>query len=204
MGFNDEHVNLADLTIKHYETKIRLLYADGVVNKDDLIIASIDRSEGRTYKAVMSTNNAPTLTTHNQYLFALQVKEVVEQVPDNERQWFRKLRDTERLTLQGFPKTLALDLKGKTRFAAGNAFPVPVIVAMLHPMLEALSKSSLDLATWPPMHMLSRKDLECVAVAAKQMKAKPRKVKTVRKALKVKQTTLVRKALKDKKTEFIL
>ena len=55
-----------------------------------------------------------------------------------------------------------------------------------------------------PGTMLSRKVPECVAVAAKQMKAKPRKVKTVRKALKVKQTTLVRKALKVKKTEFIL
>ena len=140
----------------------------------------------------MRTNNAPALTTHNQYLFVLQVKEVAEQVPDNERQWLRKLRDTQRLTLQGFPKTLALDLKGKTRFAAGNAFPAPVIVAMLHPMLEALSKSGLDLATWPPRHMLSRKVPECVAVAANQMKAKPRNVKTgqVRKALNAKETNL--------------
>ena len=126
----------------------------------------------------------------------LRVKEVVEQVSDHERLWFRKLRDTERLTLQGFPKTLALDLKGKTRFAAGNAFPAPVIVAMLHPMLEALSKSGLDLATWPPRHMLSRKVPECVAVAANQMKAKPRKVKT--------KTKLVWESLNVKKTQFIL
>ena len=153
----------------------------------------------------MSTNSAPTLTTRNQYLFVLQVKEVVERVPDNERQWFRKLRDTERLTLQGFPKTLALDLKGKTRFAAGNAFPVPVIVAMLHPMLEALSTSGLGLASWPPRNMLSRKVPGCVAAVAKQMKAKPRKVKTVqaRKASNVKKTTWVRKALTVKKTKFI-
>ena len=54
--------------------------------------------------------------------------------------------------------------------------------------------------------MLSRKVPECVAAAAKQMKAKPRKVKTVqaRKASNVKKTTLVRKALKVKKTKFIL
>ena len=149
--------------------------------------------------------DAPTLTTHGQYLFAMQVKKVVEQVPDHDRPWFRMLRDTERLTRQGSPPiTLPLDLEGKTRFAAGNAFPVPVIVAMLRPMLEALSTSGLDLASWPPRNMLSRKVPECVAAAAKQMKAKPRKVKTVRKALKVKQTTLVRKALKVKKTKFIL
>ena len=68
-------------------------------------------------------------------------------------------------------------------------------------MLEALSTSGLDLASWPPRNMLSRNVPERVAAAAKQMKAKPRKVK----ALKVKQTTLVRKALKvKKKTEFIL
>ena len=49
--------------IKTYEAKIRELYAAGKLNKDDLLIASIDRSEGRTYKAVMKHQHCAH--THN-------------------------------------------------------------------------------------------------------------------------------------------
>ena len=84
----------------------------------------------------------PTLTCHNAYLLVLSVADVINDVADEEREFFRWLHDSERLALQGLPPDMLQDLPcGKAIKAAGNAFPVPLIIACLHPMLMAASES---------------------------------------------------------------
>jgi hypothetical protein len=40
--------------------------------------------------------------------------------------------------------------------AAGNAYIVPLIIAVLQPMLMALAKSNVNHAAWSPSHLVSR------------------------------------------------
>ena len=85
----------------------------------------------------------------------------------------QKNRDPERLILQGLPKELHLLLpKGKTVKAAGNAYPVPLIIATLNPMLLALHRSGLDLVNWPPKKMLSDKTPDSLPAATKAFATK--------------------------------
>ena len=118
----------------------------------------------------------PTLTTHNTYLFVASVKDVVKGVPDIDRLIFRKLHPAERLTLQGFRKELALQLGTKTLQAAGNAYPPPLIISVLWPMLDALAKSNIDFVNWPPSHLVSNEiPHDIIDTARRCMAARPRK-----------------------------
>eukprot|EP00973_Karenia_brevis_P055277 7685128-Karenia_brevis.AAC.1 len=130
----------------------------------------------------------PTLTTNNQYMFLANVGEVFDDIPDEQRKLFRKVRGPERLALQGFPKSLALLLQKRCIVAAGNAYPPPLIVAVLYPMLQALKASGLDLREWPsaakvskhvPMSVYAagadlKKVLTLTATGKAKAKAKPR------------------------------
>ena len=117
----------------------------GEVRLDDVVCIAADRAAGKTYKQVLVVNNTPTLTTTNRYLMVLDVRSVVKNVPDADREFFRLLEVVERLGLQGFPKKLtkymATDVLGIK--AAGNAYPIPLIVACSAPMLVALSDRCL-------------------------------------------------------------
>ena len=140
-----------------FENKVRKLAAVGKLYPEDLVVVPVDRAEGLIYNQTISINKVPTLTTHNAYLMVLSVGCVLNNTPDHLRRFFRKLRNTERLALQGFPTTVALHLtRPMAMKAAGNAYPVPLILATLWPMLRILALSDLDLLAWPPCESLQR------------------------------------------------
>ena len=81
----------------------------------------------------------------------MSVADVVHGVEDCNRVFFRRFKETERLTIMGFPADLVLTLGANLTWkASGNAYPPPLIVAGLQPMLMTLARSGVDLASWPP------------------------------------------------------
>ena len=160
--------------LKDAEAEAKKLHAAGKVNLCDLIVVPVDRSwdEDIQYNASLSVNQCPTLTTHNVYLFVLEVGDVINNIEDSQRTYFRKITDPERLALQGFPPNLALDLPpNRIVFAAGNAFPPPLIAALLHPMLKAMGASTFSLASWPPSEILSDAEPPHLAKAMKELRS---------------------------------
>ena len=140
------HTHRSDYTLpqqdnlRHYEVMVREMVTTGKLSIDDVVICPVDRGEESAFKKC-SINIAPTLTTHNTSLIVLSVRGVVEEIPDDKREFFRFLHDSERLGLQGLPITLIQTLPAnKVAFAAGNAYPVPLIIATMQPMLMALSR----------------------------------------------------------------
>ena len=112
-------------------------------------------------------------------MFIMSVKDVVRRTPDAEREFFRFFRGSERLALQGFPvkvvRHLPADLLVK---AAGNAYPTALIIAVLHPALQALGEGSL--AAWPPVDLCMRSvpsSVGKVLAAFKRNAKHPRKFK---------------------------
>ena len=101
-------------------------------------------------------DHSPTLTTSNKYLMVISVD---VHRPDSEREFLRWVHPAERLTFQGFNKHTHLELRAAplTIKAAGNAYPVPLMMANWHPILERIAKSGIDLMT-PPMATLERPD----------------------------------------------
>ena len=150
------------------------LDAGGKLGIDDVIVCPIDRSHAEevVYAARWSVNCSPTLTTHNQYLFVLSVRDIIEQVGDSKREFFRFFTKPERLQLQGFPPKYALDLpEDKIIFAAGNSYPVPLMVACFFPMLESLAESGLDLQRHPSAGMISDTIPACLPMVTRAMAA---------------------------------
>jgi site-specific DNA-cytosine methylase len=139
--------------IMTYEKKIRRWVEMGHLKHGDIVAIAPDRREGLdlTFSQSITVNNSPTLTTGNADVMFLSVSDVVNEVPDEQRTFFRKAMPTERLTLQGFRAQLVILLGQKlAEFASGNAYPPPLIVATLYPLLRAIADSNLDLAKWPP------------------------------------------------------
>lgn len=99
--------------------------------------------------------------------------DVLANTPDHLRTFFRKLTGPERLALQGFPPSAARDLPyDLICHAAGNAYPPPLILAVLGPMLLALSRSSCWKA-WPNTRVISFNEPPEVADMLKACKRKP-------------------------------
>ena len=100
----------------------------------------------------------------------LSVSDVLDQVPDEERGFFRKLQPTERFAMMGFPPNIVVSLgeqlAGK---ASGNAYPTQLIIASLCPMVRALGMSSLDLASWPSAPVLDCADIDQKLKLAKRL-----------------------------------
>jgi site-specific DNA-cytosine methylase len=143
--------------LKGFENQIKSKFAENKLALDDLVVCPIDRSkdEDIVYGSGFTLNNAPTLTTHNVYLVIMSVGCVIGDVEDAQRTFFRFFTKPERLALQGFPPELALDLpEEKICFASGNAYPIPLIIAVFFPMLHALSSCKpLDFPEWPGGNM---------------------------------------------------
>jgi len=124
------------------------------------------------------------------YLFVLSVEDVFRKTPDADREFFRYFKGAERISLQGFPTKIIEDLPPDVVCkAAGNAYPVPLIIAVTHPVLRLICESdSLDFATWPPTEMRSRVVPSVVgdvlsALISRPRAAKPMKRKKPAKAL---------------------
>lgn len=167
--------------VVYYEQIVGTMFAEGKLQKTDIVVVSMDRSPGREYKTMVTINASPTLVTGNRYLFAISVQCVVEGFADEDREVFRFLKETERLALQGFPPTVARELGTRTLAvkAAGNAYPPPLIIAAAHPLLQAIADSTLDLAKWPATSV--RLASAGFPQVARLMKARPKMLKSARK-----------------------
>ena len=142
-------VNRASVTacvrrnLKDAERELLQKWDSGELSAKDIICFPADRASGKTYARVYQKNMVPTLTTSGMYLFLVSVGCLRK--PDNKRRYFRFLDSTERLTLQGFKKdVLASSPDCLRRKASGNAYPVPLVAAVLAPMLQQLSRPELQ------------------------------------------------------------
>ena len=106
------------------------------------MVCEIDRAKGKAYNQTYTVNAVPTLKTGNRYLMAMSVHDLHK--TDSEREIMRWVLPQERPGLQGCSKnvTLRLDAAG-TIHACGNAFPVPVLGAVLAPIVNAIAMSGL-------------------------------------------------------------
>ena len=84
------------------EAKIRSMHKAGLVNIDDIIVFSVDRAEGKVFKQLLTVNCLPTLTTNSGSLMVADVRGCVDQAPDGEREFLRRVTNAEKLICQGF------------------------------------------------------------------------------------------------------
>ena len=151
------------LKVEEAERTILEQVADGNLVRVDLVIASLSRSKA-AIKPKLSVNKVPE--SADPYLFVISVGEVIDQVPDHKRKFFRLLKQTEMLALHGFDPAVATYLATPllAQKAARTFCPPPLYMAVMHPMLSAIGISGLDLRAWPePLMGLS---LEAAAAAS--------------------------------------
>ena len=134
-----------------YEAIIRNLYHAGKALLDDICVVALDRDT-----PFYMINEVPALTIKNRYLFLISVADVINQVEDKSREFFRFLLPTERLALQGFPPEAARDFPSDALIikATGNAYPPPLIMAAAAPLIQAMGADrpagdNFNFATWP-------------------------------------------------------
>ena len=96
----------------------------------------LDRADGKKYQRRYTQNACPTLTTNNSYLF---VASLDFKKSDQDRKFFRFLDPSERMNLQGFAGATLKEASDALRVkASGNAYPAPLMIAVLHPILKQL------------------------------------------------------------------
>ena len=134
--------------LSNMEKRIAADLASRKLHPGQLVVFAADRAVGKVYRATYYTNTCPTLTTNNKYLFVLSTD---VNKKDDKREFCRFLAPVERLTLQGFDPTVAHDLDKDTVIvkAAGNAYPVPLLMAILHPIIEVIAKVPKKFVNWP-------------------------------------------------------
>ena len=138
-----------------YEAIIRNLYHAGKALLDDICVVALDRASGKVFRQFYMINQVPTLTCRND-LFLISVADVINQVEDKSREFFRFLLATERLALQGFPPEAARDFPSERLIikATGSAYPPPLIMAAAAPLIQAMGADrpagdNFNFATWP-------------------------------------------------------
>ena len=103
----------------------------------------------------------------------MSVGDVVAEVPDENRKFFRYLADTERLLLQGFPPALIKDLlckKTLAKKATGNAYSKVLIVATVHPMLKTIADNTVkSFADWDSTFQSSFVDIDMLNLIKRQL-----------------------------------
>ena len=165
LGKNIPNILLSDLSepqqhnLAMYENTIIQQFNTGRFAKGDIVMFPVDRVEDAvSYKGSISINICPTLTCSNRYLLVSTISDIVDNVPYEKREFFRWLANVERLTLQGFRKEVALELTDASAFkAAGNAYPIPLIISAVHPMIQAIHQAiaaGFNFVDWPPSEML--------------------------------------------------
>ena len=70
---------------------------------------------------------------------------------DDDKAFFRFLHPRERSQLQGLPESIYDNLPTDACAikAAGNAYPVPLLIAHMHGIINAIHGASVDLMSWP-------------------------------------------------------
>ena len=124
--------------------------AEGKIPPGGLACVPLDRAAGKVYKQTVNIDLVPTLTTSNRYLFVFSTDDLDE--PLGKRAFARFLLPAERMALQGFPLAYAEFIpEGMHVKASGNAYPVPVVGAVLFPILRQLGNLEPGtLLNWPP------------------------------------------------------
>lgn len=159
--------------LRDYEEKIAEMYDCGQLSDEDVVVVNVDRAVEKRYSQQVTVNLLPTLTTKSSCLMVLSVLDSVLCKPDSEREFIRHVRSCEKLVAQGFPKTTALFMSsGKSMKAAGNAYPVQLVSAVLNPIMVLIA--AFDLASWPHASILSSHEDAMVAVSeSTKLFAKP-------------------------------
>ena len=155
----------------------------GVLDGVKFAVFAVDRAEGKVYKARYKKDVCPTLTCSNKYLFVVSLIDL-EFEDDDLKICFRFVHPSERLRLQGFGMEVydALPSDACAVKAAGNAYPVPFILANVHGMIKRIHDSGVDLSSWPE-HINTVADDEILSRVESGLKAKAgtRKPKAVKK-----------------------
>eukprot|EP00959_Pyramimonas_sp_CCMP1952_P391092 8195731-Pyramimonas_sp.AAC.1 len=124
--------------------QIKKDYKDGWLDNTDIVTFNVDRGPGRVFAANYSVNMFPTITCHTIYIFVASVDEVVNNVPDQSRKYFRRPSLVELFQAQGFPAETIMKLpEGILKLACGNAYPPQLIAATLLPALRMIKPSDL-------------------------------------------------------------
>lgn len=122
--------------LKDAETEMIQMVKDNDVNPRAILVFPLDRASGKTYARRYSINICPTLTCANRYLF---VASMDFAKPPEERKLWTFLHPSERMVLQGFNKDTLAGTSGSLRVqASANAYPVPLLMAILRPILQKL------------------------------------------------------------------
>ena len=84
------------------------------------------------------------MTTYNKYLWITLASDIGK--PEDQQMYHRFLCSPERMAIQGKSPWLAVKLKSEALAmkASGNAYPTPVMVAAIVPMLQAVSDSGAN------------------------------------------------------------
>ena len=143
------HQNLKDMHIK-----VKADLQAGILEGCDVVAFPLDRAQGKAYKQRYRPDICPTLTCNNKYLYVMSVRDMEK--PDEEKEFARFLLPKERLVLQGFPADVYDKLPTETTVvkAAGNAYPVPLLMACLKPIVEEISTTNDDMMAQPPSQEL--------------------------------------------------
>ena len=142
---NHMHQNLKDMHIK-----VKADLQAGILEGCDVVAFPLDRAQGKAYTQSYRKDICPTLTCNNKYLYAMSVRDMEK--PDEEKEFARFLLPKERLVLQGFRADVydKLPTESTVVKAAGNAYPVPLLMACLKPIVEEISKTNDGLMARPP------------------------------------------------------
>ena len=163
------------------------MFATGLLDDAELAVVAVDRAKGKVFEQRYTTDVCPTLTTNNKWLWVISLNDM--SLPDEDRAFFRLLDSRERFILQGFPHEVASKLPTEVCRvkAAGNAYPVPLLIANLHGMIKTITESNIDIVAWPsnlptppPMPEPSPIKKRPASIAMPEPKNKPKPAKKIR------------------------
>ena len=134
-----ELTNIMTQNLKDAKAALKDMVTTGEVGKDDIVIFPLDRAEGKVYVRRFSKNCCPTLTTTNKYLFVASMDFGKQ---ESQQRFWRFLHPSERMLLQGFPSSVLEGFSDALRVqGSGNAYPIPLMVAVLAPILSEIKDS---------------------------------------------------------------
>eukprot|EP00401_Gymnodinium_catenatum_P061812 CAMPEP_0117500544 /NCGR_PEP_ID=MMETSP0784-20121206/22830_1 /TAXON_ID=39447 /ORGANISM="" /LENGTH=644 /DNA_ID=CAMNT_0005295755 /DNA_START=35 /DNA_END=1965 /DNA_ORIENTATION=+ len=131
--------------LKDFEGYARQDIISGRLTPGSILVFEVDRAKGKTYKQRMVVDAVPCLRTCNKYMFVMSTHDL--DLPDEKREIFRWLMCQERPALQGVSPTAARYLTANNVIhACGNAYPVPMVAAVLAPVLDQICRCATSWA----------------------------------------------------------
>ena len=113
-----------------------------------------------------------------------------------------KTRTKERMVLQGFPATILKDASAALRAqASGNAYPVPLIIAVAHPMLNMVGPTLRAEKNFKPAPLETQNALEICEKFEKCMAATKEKAENTTPKTGLKRSSAAKKTVPKKKAK---